>query len=1016
MTPPKIHVDNPTVGDHAITFPETGFRIPMSFWGIFSYFPTTKPTALMMQESDEVYLLTPPDFNPHDDAYAANKDNMTDWEGNMIEKRHRTQILLSEIDEDSLMEASAVISSIKTRTIDCVLEHCNVLEEKDTPQYQPIPRAADEISSILASVSPVLDDTNLYARLSARSELGKFKASIGSTDAPSSAYLMEDYNAVATQPSTDESDSEDSDENDDDDEHARLLDEIYDKSTKGEIDLDDYLASAAHAQRTKGMDAAHLSKVWRISLDQAERTLGITTQTSVRTDDPKLSRNYGTNDRMPLRYKRINDYFFMDTFFATKKAGKSSRQNTCCQLFVTDRGFVYVIPMTSKSEVLQAVKEFANRLPGAPDTIIVCDAAREQKSMSLRKFLGDIGTTLRVLEEETPWANKAELYIGLIKEAVRKDMKNSDCPLAFWDYCVERRARINNMTAKDMFKLHGSNAHTALTGDEGDISNLCQYKWYEWCYFRDHKNQFPFNREVLGHVIGPLKGEGNEMAQWILKANGNVVPCRSSRPLKPEEVHSEQEQAKRKVFDDLIERRWGSSINPPMATEPEFDPRDDFEEYEDDNELARVVPGIEDTVNAHGKLLNQHPAYDQIINAEVSLQLGDDMVTGTVTQVIGPDRAAIGSYDNNAYINLMIYEVEFPDGQIKEYAANIIAENTLTQVDSDGFSTSMMEGIINYKKDDAVAIWKNDMYVVTRRGQKRIRKTTQGWKLLIKWANGSESWIALKDMKESHPVETTEFARARDIDAEPAFTWCVPYTLQKRDIILSKIGNSLWCDALALEMTRIGIAFEVLAEGKPAPPGWKKVTGHLIWDLKMDFTQKAHWILDGHKTPDPIGSTYTGVVSRESVRTAFTYAALNAVDICAVDIRNAHLQAPSSCKDYVLCGPKFGLENVGTVALIHRDLYGGKSAGRDFRNRLRSCMRYLDFISCPADPDVRMRPAKHSNGTDYYEYILLYTNDALVVGENSKRILREELGPYFELKESSIGAPKIYLGGNVRKV
>jgi hypothetical protein len=49
-----------------------------------------------------------------------------------------------------------------------------------------------------------------------------------------------------------------------------------------------------------------------------------------------------------------------------------------------------------------------------------------------------------------------------------------------------------------------------------------------------------------------------------------------------------------------------------------------------------------------------------------------------------------GSYDSNPYLNSMIYEVEFPDGQIKEYAANIIAENMLTQVDSDGHSTTMM--------------------------------------------------------------------------------------------------------------------------------------------------------------------------------------------------------------------------------------------------------------------------------------------------------------------------------------
>ena len=130
--------------------------------------------------------------------------------------------------------------------------------------------------------------------------------------------------------------------------------------------------------------------------------------------------------------------------------------------------------MKTKAEILQAVKQFAKEI-GAPDAII-CDMAGKQTSKDLRKFCTEIGTTLRFLEEGTPWANKAELYIGLIKEAVRKDMKDSNCPLAFWDYCVERQARINNLTVKDTFKLHGTNAHTALTGDQGDISNWCQYE------------------------------------------------------------------------------------------------------------------------------------------------------------------------------------------------------------------------------------------------------------------------------------------------------------------------------------------------------------------------------------------------------------------------------------------------------------------------------------------------------------------------------------------------------------
>ena len=184
--------------------------------------------------------------------------------------------------------------------------------------------------------------------------------------------------------------------------------------------------------------------------------------------------------------------------------------------------------MKKKSEVLLVIKQFAKEI-GTPDSS-VADMSGEQMSSEVKKFCNDIGTTLRALEEGTPWSNKAELYIGLVKEAVRKDMCKSNSPLCFWDYCVERRARINNLTAKSAFRLHGSTPHTLTTGDEGDISNLCQYAWYEWCYFRDQTAAFPNNKEVLGRVLGPARGPGNEMAQWILKANGRVVPRRSLRP------------------------------------------------------------------------------------------------------------------------------------------------------------------------------------------------------------------------------------------------------------------------------------------------------------------------------------------------------------------------------------------------------------------------------------------------------------------------------------------------------
>ena len=74
--------------------------------------------------------------------------------------------------------------------------------------------------------------------------------------------------------------------------------------------------------------------------------------------------------------------------------------------------------------------------------------AGEKTSIKLRKLCSNIGTMLGFLEEGTLWENKADLYIGLIKEAVGKYMKDYNCPLVFWDYFVEQRAPINNLTAK----------------------------------------------------------------------------------------------------------------------------------------------------------------------------------------------------------------------------------------------------------------------------------------------------------------------------------------------------------------------------------------------------------------------------------------------------------------------------------------------------------------------------------------------------------------------------------------
>jgi hypothetical protein len=93
----------------------------------------------------------------------------------------------------------------------------------------------------------------------------------------------------------------------------------------------------------------------------------------------------------------------------------------------------------------------------------------------------------------------------------------------------------------------------------------------------------------------------------------------------------------------------------------------------------------------------------------------------------------------------------------------------LSQIDEDGYSTTLMESIVDHMKDESTAVPKSDRYVITARGQRRPKKSTAGWKLLVKWKDESETWVPLKDLKESHPIKVSEFAKARGIDDESAF-------------------------------------------------------------------------------------------------------------------------------------------------------------------------------------------------------------------------------------------------------
>jgi hypothetical protein len=143
----------------------------------------------------------------------------------------------------------------------------------------------------------------------------------------------------------------------------------------------------------------------------------------------------------------------------------------------------------------------------------------------------------------------------------------------------------------------------------------------------------------------------------------------------------------------------------------------------------------------------------------------------------------------------------------------------------------------------------------------------------------------------------------------------------------------------------------------------------------------------------------------------FLIAALNDLDILGADVQNAHINAKTEEHVYTIAGPEFG-SNEGRPAIIVRALYGLKSSGARWRDHFASILSQIGFTSSKADPDVWMRKASKPCGFLYWEYILCYVDDILVISHCPKDIMNV-IGQHVTLKPDSVHPPTSYLGADI---
>lgn len=775
-----------------------------------------------------------------------------------------------------------------------------------------------------------------------------------------------------------------------------------------------------------------------IGIHRARATLRATTQKGLRSAILPIGRRYRA-DRV-FDVKRLSGKFATDTLWSKTK---SLRSNVATQLYSHKCGLKvpYHLLRADGEQVGNSLADFIHEY-GAPDHLKFDGAAVQVGPRT--KFMEVIRRAYikwHVTGPKRPNENPTESAIREVKKRWYRIQEKKKIPKRLWDYGITWVCETGNVTVSSSRYANGRTPLEIITGETPDITEYLDFGLYDWVIFKSNAGVGPVE---LGRWLGVSHRVGQLMSYWVLPSSGIPISCATVQRLTLLDQQTDAWKSRMEDFNNGLEDKLEAVTSNIDLTKSNIDQSYVIDlELEDDDfiqEYRRVIDDV--TLN---NIDDEHKdEIDPYLNMELGLPRGDDCelhFAQVKRRAIDVDGKPVGRASNNPILDSRQYKVEFLNGEIEILTANLIAENLLAQVDEEGHRQMMIDEIIDHRVlEDAIPF--SEGTYVTQTGMKRKKRTTRGWEICVQWKDGSNEWISFKDLKDTYPVELAEYAINNNIQHEPVFAWWVPWVLKKRDSIIAKLKtkywqrstkygiripksvddainidrenkNTVWMDAVRLEMENIRIAFEAYNGEIADLIGYKQITGHLVFDVKLgeNFRRKARYCADGHKTDTPASVTYSTVVSRDSVRIILTTAALNGLEVLGADVQNAFLTARCREKVWIKAGSEFGADQ-GKTLLVVRALYGLKSASASFRAYMAEKLDDLGFKSSQADPDVWMRPAIKSDGEEYYEYVLVYVDDILLISMDARTILQEL---HFKYKNDMIEEPSSYLGARLKK-
>ena len=767
-----------------------------------------------------------------------------------------------------------------------------------------------------------------------------------------------------------------------------------------------------------------------------EATLLNTTQLAERCGEMPLHRRYKTKFAQ-LRYRRLKSTLYSDTFSSNVK---SVNGYTKTQGFVNGESlFIFHFPMTSESYAHYGLICYIHEV-GIPAKIHT-DNAKVEVLGHWKKTTRDYHIKVSVTEPYSAWQNRCEREFGKVRTSTRTLLETFNVPDRLWPYAQAHAVEVHNHTARKV--LEWKTPYEVETGDTPDCSHLLYFDFYQpvW-YWDDPSAKFPVTKRKIGRWLGVARNVGQALCFYILNENANVIARSTVKALDDNELLRHSRAITE--FDSEVRGILGEN---------------EVEQITSETERAEIAKSFA-TVSTDDCSVsrNRHVTYDMYTEDDTEIETGltvDDYIDES-TETPNTEKASSGEHDILGTSVLLSrdgemqraevkrkkrdrdgqvltddtgeeqYIVEFPDGTQMVHQYSALVDAIFIQIDETGDEWYTFKSIIAHER--------------RARGG---RGKTRGWFLQVEWLNGEVTWEPLTALKDSTPYEVAAYAQENDLLNEPAFAHWAKHVLKKRDRYVRiarkrklnnrykygievprdvahaieldrKNGNTLWQDAIAKEMGSLGdhSVFKLLARGEPPPEDHQFIPMWIIFDVKMNLTRKARLVAGGHVTKTPAWDCYCSVASRQSVRLAFLAAAINGNDLVMIDVGNAFVNALCKEKVYARAGPEFG-DDEGRLVIIVKALYGLRSSGSAWHSHFSDTLRSLCFTPSRADMDMWMRCQTKPDGSKYYEYLVVYVDDVLIISHDPHSIVKAIENRPYELKGGT--APESYLGANIGK-